>query len=178
MTGGRLQLGVGISWQEAEYVALGQDVHRRGARLAEQLEVLRLMWTQPLVTFHGAHHDIDDLGLGTLPPAPIPIWIGCQVQERLLRRVARLGDGWMPVVDPVPHLEQLRGYVREEGRDPGDVAVAGRITAAGDPQEWAAEAARLRDAGITDLTIGAPPGASPSDGLAAMIAAREAVLAA
>ncbi len=176
LTGGRFELGVGISWQEAEYVALGQDVHRRGARFAEQLEVLRLLWREPRVTFHGAFHDFDDLGLGKLPPAPIPLWIGCQVQERLLRRVARLGDGWMPVVDPVPHLDELRGYIHEEGRDPAEVGVAGRITATGDPGAWAAEAARLRDAGVSDLTIGPPPGAGPADGLAAMIAAREAVL--
>ena len=176
--GGRLELGVGISWQEAEYEALGQDVHRRGARLEEQIEVLRLMWTAPRITFHGRHHDIDDLGLGTVPSFAIPIWIGCQVQEKLLRRVARLADGWMPVVDPVPHLDELRGYIREAGRDPSAVAVAGRITAAGEPEAWVAEAARLRDGGVTDLTISAPAGAAPQEGLAAMLAARAAILAA
>jgi len=174
---GRLELGVGISWQEAEYEALGQDVHRRGARLEEQIEVLRLMWSAPRVTFHGRHHDIDDLGLGKVPAAPVPIWIGCQVQEKLLRRVARLADGWMPVVDPVPHLDQLRGYIREAGRDPDGVRVAGRLTASGEPEAWVAEAARLSDGGVTDLTISPPPGAGPQEGLAAMIAAREAIRA-
>ena len=175
---GRLELGVGISWQEAEYEALGQDVHRRGARLEEQIEVLRLLWSAPRITFHGRQHDIDDLGLGTVPATAIPIWIGCQVQEKLLRRVARLADGWMPVVDPVPHLEQLRGYAREAGRDPDAVSVAGRLTAAGEPEEWIAEAARLADGGVSDLTISAPPGASPQEGLAAMLAARAAIIGA
>jgi probable F420-dependent oxidoreductase len=176
--GGRLELGVGISWQEAEYDALGQDVHRRGARLEEQIEVLRLMWSAPRITFHGRQHDIDDLGLGAVPAAAIPIWIGCQVQEKLLRRVARLADGWMPIGDPVPHLDQLRGYIGEAGRDPGAVGVAGRLTATGEPEAWVAEAARLAGAGVSDLTISSPPGASPQEGLAAMLAAREAIIAA
>jgi probable F420-dependent oxidoreductase len=177
ITGGRLELGVGISWQEAEYAALGQDLHTRGARLEEQLEVLRLLWTQPRVTFHGRFHEIDDLGLAQLPATPIPLWIGCSPKERLLRRVARLGDGWMPVVDPVPHIEELRSYVRESGRPVDSVAIAGRLTAAGDAQAWAAEAARLSEAGVTDLTISPPPGASPDEGLAALIAARDAITA-
>jgi probable F420-dependent oxidoreductase len=177
ITGGRLELGVGISWQEAEYAALGQDLHTRGARLEEQLEVLRLLWTQPRVTFHGRFHEIDDLGLAQLPATPIPLWIGCSPQERLLRRVARLGDGWMPVVDPVPHLEELRSYVRESGRPVDSVAVAGRLTADGDAQASAAEAARLSEAGVTDLTISPPLGASPDEGLAALIAARSAITA-
>jgi len=176
--GGRLELGVGISWQEAEYVALGQDVHRRGARLEEQIEVLRLLWSAPSVSFHGRHHDIDNLGLGRVPAWPIPIWIGCQAQSPLLRRVARHADGWMPIVDPVAHLDELRGYVREAGRDPAAVGVAGRLTASGEAEAWVAEAARLREAGVGDLTISPPPGSSPEEGLAAMVAAREAIVAA
>ena len=155
---GRLELGVGISWQEAEYEALGQDVHRRGARLEEQIEVLRLMWSAPRITFHGRHHDIDDLGLGTGALGPIPIWIGCQVAgeaaapRRAPRR--RLDAGRRPRAAP----RRLRGYIREAGRDPAAVGVAGRITAAGEPEAWVAEAARLRDGGVTDLTISAPAG--------------------
>jgi probable F420-dependent oxidoreductase len=177
ITGGRLELGVGISWQAAEYTALGQDLHTRGARLEEQLQVLRLLWTQPRVTFHGRFHDIDDLGLDQLPSAPIPLWIGCSPMERLLRRVARLGDGWMPVVDPVPHIEELRSYVRESGRPVDSVAIAGRLTAAGDAEAWVAETVRLSEGGVTDLTLSAPPGSSPEEGLAALIAARIAITA-
>ncbi len=175
MSGGRFELGVGISWNEAEYNALGQDVHRRGARFEEQLEVLRLLWTEPRITFNGAHHNFDDLGLGRLPTAPIPLWIGCGPKEKLLRRVARLGDGWMPNVDPVPHIEELRGYALEAGRPQDAVAIAGRVTAAGDPREWVATATRLSEAGGTDLTIWPPPGASAQDGLAAMLAAHEVI---
>ncbi len=175
ISGGRFQLGVGISWNEAEYNALGQDIHTRGAHFEEQLEVLRLLWTEPRITFHGAHHDFDDLGLGRLPNAPIPLWIGQAPKAKLLRRVARLGDGWMPNVDPVPHIEELRGYVLEAGRPQDAVAIAGRVTATGDPEEWVATATRLSEAGGTDLTIWPPPGASAGDGLAAMLAAHEVI---
>ena len=176
VSGGRFDLGVSISWQEAEYVAMGQDVHTRGARLEEQLEVLRLYWSQPLVTFHGRFHTIDDLGLLQLPEHPIPIWIGCTPQERLLRRVARLGDGWLPIVDPSPAIEELRGYVREAGRSPDELGIAARIPASADGGEQAgAEAARLLAAGATELTLGPPPGAGPQDGLEAMLATKAVI---
>ena len=178
MSGGRLELGVGISWNESEYNALGQDVHKRGARFEEQLEVLRRLWTEPRISYQGAHHDFDDLGLGAPPAQPIPLWIGQGPKEKLLRRVARLGDGWLPNIDPVPHIEELRRYVREAGRPEDAVGIAGRVTATGDPEEWVATAKRLSDAGGTDLTIWPPSGASPKDGLAAMLAAHAAIASA
>jgi probable F420-dependent oxidoreductase len=174
VSGGRFDLGVSISWQEAEYTALGQDVHVRGRRIEEQLEVLRLLWTQPLVTFHGRFHDFDELGLGALPEHPIPIWIGCMPVERLLRRVARLGDGWLPVVDPSPAIDELRGYAREAGRAPEELGIAARL-GAGDAEQAAADAARVSAAGATEVTLTPPPGSGPQDGVAAMIAAKDAI---
>jgi len=179
ISGGRLELGVSISWQEAEYAALGQDVHVRGRRFEEQLEVLRLLWSQPFVTFHGRFHDFDDLGLGVVPEHPIPLLIGCSPQERLLRRVARLGDGWLPVVDPTEHVQQLHELAREAGRDPAALEIVARIgTGPAAPPDPAAEVARLRAGGVTDVTLSPPPGSSPQEGLAAMLAAKDAVAAA
>jgi probable F420-dependent oxidoreductase len=173
---GRFELGVSISWQEAEYVALGQDIHTRGRRLEEQLELLRLFWSETLVTFHGRFHTIDGLGLGALPAHPVPIWIGCTPQPRLLRRVARLGDGWLPIVDPSPHVEELQAYAREAGRDPAALGIAARLNATGsDPETWVAEAKRFREAGATEITLSPPPGANATDGVAAMIATKDAI---
>jgi probable F420-dependent oxidoreductase len=172
---GRFELGVSISWQEAEYVALGHNIHTRGRRLEEQLTVLRMFWSEPLVTFHGAYHSIDALGLGELPAHPIPIWVGCTPQPRLLRRVARLGDGWLPIVDPSPHIEELRGYVREAERDPAEVAIAARLSAGSDPDSWEAEATRLKAAGATEISIAPPPGSNPTEGVEAMIATKDAI---
>jgi probable F420-dependent oxidoreductase len=179
ISGGRFELGVSVSWNEAEYAALGQDVHTRGRRLEEQLTVLRLFWSEPLVTFHGAFHSIDALGLGELPAHPIPIWVGHFPQAPLLRRVARLGDGWLPIVDPSPHIEELRGYVREAGRDPDTFGIAARLdTTAGGPEDWVAEVERFRAAGATEITLNPPAGANATDGVTAMIATKDAIASA
>jgi probable F420-dependent oxidoreductase len=173
---GRFELGVSISWQEAEYVALGHNIHTRGRRLEEQLRVLRMFWSEPFVTFHGAYHSIDALGLGELPAHPIPIWIGCTPKPHLLRRVARLGDGWLPIVDPSPHVEALLGYVREQGRDPATLGIAARLAANPDAAgTWASEAARFKAAGATEITITPPAGSTPTEGIAAMIDAKNAI---
>lgn len=181
ISGGRFELGVGISWQEAEYRALGQDLHQRGRRLEEQLVLLRRLWSEPLVSFQGRYHDFDGMGLGQLPPAPVPIWIGCAATERLLRRVARLGDGWMPVagIPSADAVATLRQLASEEGRDPSTIGVAGRVTAGARPGEAEVESARSQAAmGATGLTIGTAHDAPVSDGVAAMIAARGPVAAA
>ncbi|MBO0894426.1 MAG: TIGR03619 family F420-dependent LLM class oxidoreductase [Acidimicrobiales bacterium] len=181
VSGGRFELGVGISWQEAEYRALGQDLHQRGRRLEEQLMLLRRLWSEPLVTFQGRYHDFDQMGLGQVPPAPVPIWIGCAPTQRLLHRVARLGDGWMPVagIPSADSVVQLRQLASKEGRDPSSIGVAGRITAGARPGEEEAESARSQVAmGATGLTIGTAHDAPLGDGVAAMIAARGPVAAA
>jgi probable F420-dependent oxidoreductase len=173
---GRFELGVSISWNAAEYAALGQEVHTRGRRLEEQLVVLRRLWSAPTITFQGTFHTFDDMGIGELPAHPIPIWIGHTPQPPLLRRVARLGDGWLPIVDPSPHIEELRGYAREAGRDPAALGIAARLDAtAGGPEDWIAEAQGFREAGATEITLSPPPGASATDGVAAMIQTKNAI---
>jgi probable F420-dependent oxidoreductase len=100
LTGGRLRLGIGIGWNYVEYGALGEDFHTRGRRAEEQIEVLRKLWTQPLVTHHTARHNIDNAGINPLPiQRPIPIWFG-GAAEPALKRAAHLGDGWMPAGRP------------------------------------------------------------------------------
>lgn len=181
ISGGRFELGVGISWQPAEYAALGQGVHARGRRMEEQLEVLRLLWTQPFVNFHGRFHEIDGLGLGRVPEHEIPIWIGCSPDERLLRRVARLGDGWMPIADPSASIAALHRYAGEAGRDPACLGIAARIPAgasAADLESAAAQAARLRLAGATEITLTPPADSSAPEGVAAMLATKAVIDAA
>jgi probable F420-dependent oxidoreductase len=172
-SGGRFELGVGISWNEPEYQAMNQDIHTRGRRLAEQIEVLRRLWTEPFVTLEGRWHTLDRVGLNRLPDAPIPIWIGSTMEERPLRRVARLADGWTPLGDPTEAAPRLRQYLEEAGRDPAAFRIAARLTADGDgPASWVAEARRLHSAGVTDLTIGAPPDLAPAQALERMTQAR------
>ena len=153
ISGGRLELGVGISWNPREYEALGQDVQVRGKRMVEQIALLRKLWTEPHVSFEGRWHKLDGIGLGQLPPR-IPILIGAGIDEYLLRRVARIGDGWIPLTDPVEPLTRLRRYVEEEGRDFSTFQVSGRLMAGErDPRAWVEHVRRLHDAGINDMEM-------------------------
>ena len=122
LSGGRLRLGIGIGWNYVEYDALGEEFRTRGRRVEEQIEVLRKLWTQPLVTHKGAHHVIDNAGINPLPVRrPIPVWFG-GAAEPVLRRAARIGDGWMPAGRPPDdrmkgYVDQLDGYLAAAGRD-------------------------------------------------------------
>ena len=171
---GRFELGVGLSWQEAEYRAVGQKLQERGARLAEQVQLLRLYWTQPHVTFQGRFHDIDDLGLGILPARPIPIWFGTTFNAASMKRAATLGDGWMPIADPTAALPQFQTYMNEAGRDPGSIRMMSRIIASDDGRDtWIAEAKRLQSLRITHITIDPPPTFDVEQGIERVVAARQ-----
>jgi probable F420-dependent oxidoreductase len=131
LCGGRLRLGVGVGWNEVEYVALGQDFHTRGRRQEEQIEVLRLLWTQELVTYKGHWHDIPDAGINPLPvQRPIPIWFGGHA-DAVLRRLARFGDGWLPgfrtAEAAAGHLETLDHYLVEAGRSRAAIGLEARL---------------------------------------------------
>src|SRR5581483_4454210 len=77
LTGGRLRLGVGIGWNDVEFEALNEDFHNRGRRMEEQIAVMRALWTQEAVTFHGRWHHTSAAGINPLPvQRPIPVWIG------------------------------------------------------------------------------------------------------
>ncbi len=109
VSGGRLRLGIGIGWNDVEYEALGQSFGDRGRRCEEQMELMRALWTRELVTFNGRWHTVTDAGLNPMPvQRPIPMWIGggpgsvlatsTAGADRVLRRVARMADGWFPSV--------------------------------------------------------------------------------
>jgi probable F420-dependent oxidoreductase len=122
LSGGRLRLGVGLGWNPVEYEALGQNFNDRGRRIEEQVAVLRRLWTEELVTFEGGWHKIIDAGINPGPlQRPIPVWFGGS-DERALRRLARLGDGWFPLLPPDAQcramVETIRRHAREAGRSP------------------------------------------------------------
>ena len=77
LSGGRLRLGIGVGWNPVEFEALGENIHDRGKRVEEQLEVMRLLWTRELVTYEGRWHRVPDAGIKPLPvQRPIPVWMG------------------------------------------------------------------------------------------------------
>jgi probable F420-dependent oxidoreductase len=94
LSGGRLRLGVGIGWNHVEYEALGQDFHTRGARQEEQIQLLRRLFTEPVVDFAGRFDRIERAALVPKPTRSIPIWLGGS-GEAAFDRAARLADGFI-----------------------------------------------------------------------------------
>lgn len=159
LSGGRLRLGVAVGWNFVEYEALGEDFTTRGQRIEEQIELLRALWTKELVTAKARWHRVTDAGINPLPVRrPIPIWMGGE-SERARRRAARVADGWMPHFRPGPEadaaVDQLHGWVREAGRDPGRFGIEGRFSLAQMPRDqWAKELQAWRAMrGVTHTSI-------------------------
>ncbi len=158
LSGGRLRLGVGIGWNPVEYEALGENFNNRGRRSEEQIEVMRKLWTQELVTFEGRWHKIIDAGINPLPvQRPIPIWFGGS-DDRALRRLAKLGDGWFPLMAPDDKcraaIEKIRLYTREAGRNRDDIGIEGRIGfGQGSPDSWLRELQAWKDLGATHVSL-------------------------
>jgi probable F420-dependent oxidoreductase len=159
LSGGRLRLGIGVGWNPVEFEALGENFKNRGKRVEEQLEVMRLLWTKELVTFEGQWHRVPDAGIRPLPvQQPIPVWMGGE-SEVVVRRAARLADGWMPHFRPgapaQATVDRLHGLVREAGRDPAKFGIEGRFSLAQVPaEERAREIAGWRAMrGITHLCV-------------------------
>ena len=165
LSGGRLRLGVGIGWNHVEYEALGQNFHNRGRRTEEQIRLLRALWTQEVVNFKGRWNQVTDAGINPLPvQRPIPIWMGAGGRlspippEPVLRRVARLADGWFPQFSPDETgretVTRVREYAREEGRDPSVIGMEARINIIdGDPEFWVNRARAWEDLGATHISV-------------------------
>jgi alkanesulfonate monooxygenase SsuD/methylene tetrahydromethanopterin reductase-like flavin-dependent oxidoreductase (luciferase family) len=158
LTGGRLRLGVGIGWNHVEYEALNENFHTRGRRVSEQIEVMRKLWTEPIVNFKGTYHQLDRAGLNPLPvQRPIPVWMG-GMAEPVLKRVAEISDGWFPQFQPgddASHtLDRVRAYMKEAGRPLSAVGIEGRFTyGIGGPSEWVKRAREWQDLGATHLSV-------------------------
>ena len=170
LSGGRLRLGIGVGWNAVEYEALNETFENRGRRSAEQVAVMRALWTQQVVDFRGEFHRIDHAGLCPMPiQRPIPIWFGVGGRERTvppdtaLRRVARLADGWSPnhTTDERGQavVDRVHQYAREAGRDPATLSLEGRIRLAGcDEDGWTKQVDAWKALGATSV-IGEPRGA-------------------
>ena len=158
LSGGRLRLGVGIGWNAVEYRGLGEEFHTRGRRVEEQVALLRRLWTEPLVTFEGRWHRMPDAGINPLPvQRPIPVWFGGRA-DAALRRIARLGDGWMinerTPEEARPRLDQFHAYLAEAGRSSGEVGLEARLNfGEGNPDSWAREIRAWQELGADYLAV-------------------------
>ncbi len=182
LTGGRFRLGIGLGWNAVEYQALGKNFSDRGARMTEQVALLRQLWTQEAVTFAGAHEQVTAAGLAPLPvQRPIPLWFGAS-SRRAYVRAGQLGDGWFPQVPPGPRLDEARSVVEQAaaaaGRDPAQLGMEGRVSwGEGGADKLAEQAGRWREAGASHLSVSTTGAglASVDDHLAALSAAAAAL---
>jgi probable F420-dependent oxidoreductase len=152
---GRLRLGVGVGWNHVEYEALGQDFRTRGARQEEQIELLRRLFTEPVVDFSGRFDRVDRAALVPKPARPIPIWLG-GYGEVAFDRAARVADGFIfggrtdSVVDA---WNRLRDRVADLGRSIEDFGADYVVLSRGGVSELTAKIDAWREAGGTHVSV-------------------------
>jgi probable F420-dependent oxidoreductase len=118
LSGERFRLGVGIGWNYVEYQALGEDFHTRGKRVEEQIELLRRLWSEPLVEFAGKFDQVDRAALNPRPRRSIPIWLS-GFADVSLKRAAALADGFIfadGAADAFQQVATLRRFLSEAKR--------------------------------------------------------------
>ena len=175
LSGGRLDLGVGVGWQREEYEAAGLAFDGRGHLLDESLAVCQTLWrdspayySSPTLTFGPAYsfpHPAQ--------PGGVPLWVSGRINPAVVRRVARFATGWMPwgddMLDPAASVPRMRSALAAEGRDPEGLRVLGQLRLVGgegglDLDRTMEPVARQIEAGVTDFTLG---GRVPSSAAAA-----------
>lgn len=163
---GAVRLGVGVGWNAVEFEALGARFDARGALMEEQIAVLRMLWSQPAVSYTGRFHRLDRVGIAPLPPTPIPIWLGGGVgatehaRRRVRTRIVQLGDGWIttPQLAPemlAPEVSALREHAERLGRDPASIGVQTTFMVGSDDDDATLRArlALIRLADPTHITV-------------------------
>jgi probable F420-dependent oxidoreductase len=150
---GRLRLGVGTGWNAVEYEALDANFHNRGARSEEQIDVMRKLWADEVITYDGRWHKINEAGLNPLPPGRhIPVWLGGMAPQ-VIDRVGRLADGWFPFFNPnlAEQIARMRAIAHDHGRNPDDIGI--EVMVSGAPDKLPDQVKRLADMGVTHVAV-------------------------
>ncbi len=190
LCGGRFRLGIGVGWNEVEFLGLNENFRNRGRRSEEQVQVMQALWAEDHVTFKRRYHTIDDAGINPRPASGrVPVWFGGH-HDATLTRIAKWGDGWMPNAyapdqSAIDVFEKLRGLTRAEGRDPQAIGIeVWTSCGSGTPADWRKEVAFWKSAGATHIALTTTfnrrhhhriAGRKPADHLAALRAYRDAV---
>jgi len=129
LSGGRMRLGVGVGWQEAEYEALGEDFRGRGRRMDEAIGLLRAAWGDERIDARGERFVAEAIAMEPKPPqgGRLPIWVG-GTTPAALRRAGEQGDGWMGMLAATPEkvramIDTVRRHAEAAGRDPDAVGL-------------------------------------------------------
>jgi probable F420-dependent oxidoreductase len=166
LSGDRLRLGVGTGWNVIEYQGLNEDFGTRGRRQAEQIELMRRLWSDDVVDFHGEFHTVEGAGINPRPSRPVPIWFGAGAPVALAR-CGRLGDGWMPLGGPNDAardaIATIRAAREAAGRSMDDFGIQAQAQFAGGTSErWRSHAEKWQALGATHLAV-ATHNAGPTD---------------
>lgn len=166
LSGNRLRLGVGVGWNTVEYDALGEEFSNRGARQAEQVDLLRRLWTEDAFSYHGRYHRFEHASILPRPTESIPVLFGGSAPA-LIDRCARLGDGWIPLGGPgeasAERIADLRRIRTAAGLPWEGFEIRAQAQYhGGTPERWRTHAERWRDLGATHLAI-ATHNAGPTD---------------
>jgi probable F420-dependent oxidoreductase len=162
-SGGRVILGVGAGWAKEDFDAMGVDFHVRGKRTDEMVRAMRALWDEDAASFAGEFFTFNDAYCYPKPvrPGGIPILIGGE-SKPAMRRVARLGDGWLPynlpVEDAARVIGELKDMTRAEGRDPDKLRIIKIVYSNAKLDDLK----RYRDAGVTEFNVSSS-GEIPTD---------------
>lgn len=155
----RFRLGIGVGWNEVEFVGLNENFRNRGRRSEEQIQVMQALWANDFVTFEGKYHKLDDAGISPRPSSgKVPLWFGGH-HEHTLPRIAKWGDGWMPNAYPpddtaLDIFQQLRRLTEQEGRDPSTVGIEVWTSRGdGDAAAWRKEVEFWKRAGASHICL-------------------------
>jgi probable F420-dependent oxidoreductase len=165
LSGGRLELGLGVGWQEAEFAACRVEFATRRAYFVEQIRVMRRLWTERKVSYQGRFHAFDSIYCHPQPVQPrgIPIHVGIAPSDANLPWICELADGWLPIDDDPsvygPLVAKIRAALERAGRDPAPFRFRARfpyVTDASGQASLPATFARLPElerAGLTDVEV-------------------------
>ncbi len=152
---GRLRLGIGTGWNAVEYEALGENFHDRGVRSEEQIDLLRKLWADDVISFKGRWHTVTEAGLNPLPVnRSIPVWLGGMAPQ-VIDRVGRIADGWFPFFNPnlADQIAAVRAAAERAGRAPDAVGIE-CMTSLGDSGAKArSQLQTLADLGVSHSAV-------------------------
>ena len=153
----RFRMGIGSGWNDVEYEALDVPFEHRGSRQAEQVELMRRLWTEDVVNFKGRFHTVTLAGILPRPEQPIQVWFG-GIAPPLLKRCATIGDGWFPLGTPneqsAKALEVMRTAREAAGKTWSGFGIQAQAQyRGGSPERWRRHADRWSSLGCSHLAI-------------------------
>lgn len=157
LSNNRFRLGIGTGWNAVEYEALNVPFEARGSRQAEQVELMRKLWANDAFTYEGRFHTVTQASILPRPSRSIPIWFGGGVPA-LLKRCARLGDGWIPLGTPneasAAMIETMKKAREAAGLSWDSFGIQAQVQfSGGNPDRWRSHYDRWKGLGCTHIAV-------------------------